>query len=69
MEHVTARNEMSNRRLVTTKDIEKVLRSLKKEIDLVNIQGKQEIKPYHQRIQFLGKPSIERIPSNNASFT
>lgn len=61
-------DEMNTPRRVTNKDVNKALRSLEKEIDLKNIQGKKEIKKLkgiHEKVKLLGKPSVDRLGTSS----
>jgi hypothetical protein len=57
----------TNSDYVNSKDISKALKALEKEIGLINIKGKDKIKKAKgtQRIQFLGKPSLYKLPHDS----
>jgi hypothetical protein len=50
-------------------DISKALKALEKEIGLINIPGKENIKEIKgkQKIEFLGKPSLYKLPPHSES--
>jgi|SRR5919106_1024641 hypothetical protein len=57
-------DEMNSHRYVRRQDIERALRSLEKEFDIENVQGKKEIKKLkgiREKMKFLGKPSVDRL--------
>jgi hypothetical protein len=49
---------------ISSNDISKALKALEKEIGLVNVPGKENIKKIKgkQKIEFLGKPSLYKLP-------
>jgi hypothetical protein len=58
---------VTNSEYVSSKDITKSLKALENEIGLINIKGKDKIKKAKgtQQIQFLGKPSLYKLPHNS----
>jgi hypothetical protein len=52
---------------VNSNDITKALKALKKEIGLINLTGKKEIRKAKgtQKVKFLGSPSLWRFPPNS----
>lgn len=58
-----------NNDYTNSKDISKALKALEKEIGLINIPGKENIKKIKgkQKIEFLGKPSLYKLPTHSES--
>lgn len=66
---VAALGDKSKGDYVTSKDISKALKILEKEIGLINIKGKEKIKNIRgkQKIEFLGNPSLYKLPPDSMS--
>ena len=57
----------TNSEYISSNDISRALKSLEKEIGLINIRGKNKVKKTKgpQRIQFLGTPSMYKLPNRS----